>query len=326
MTTPVLTFFNCRASVGKTSLVYHLAWMLSEIGERVLLCDLDPQADLTSACIDDEPLEALWQPPGADRTMHQCVQPVCDADNPRRPKLQMLSETLGLIPGDPALVHLDRFHFGHVVREIEPYDFVLNGKMFWQVMHAGATAMDASIILVDTEPSLGPLNRSALIASDYLLVPLGADLPSLSTLAALASTRNGWYRAWQQHRKEHGAMSLPEGLMSPIGYVVQQPSLRLTRPVLLLDHWVNQLPQAYAHHVRTDEDCTATPAEDPHCLAVMPRYASLHELAAEARKPMFALKPVDGALGGHAGAVVDARRDYRALAEKVRQRIGLAGC
>ena len=34
MSVPVLTFFNNKGGVGKTSLVYHLAWMLSDMGYR----------------------------------------------------------------------------------------------------------------------------------------------------------------------------------------------------------------------------------------------------------------------------------------------------
>ena len=39
MTAPVLTFFNNKGGVGKTSLVYHLAWMLSDMGRRVVAID-----------------------------------------------------------------------------------------------------------------------------------------------------------------------------------------------------------------------------------------------------------------------------------------------
>ena len=52
-------------------------------------------------------------------------------------------------------------------------------------------------------------------------------------------------------------------------------------------------------------------------------FAILRPLAEEARKPMFALKPADGALGGHVSAVADCRRDYRRLARVIAQRAGL---
>ncbi len=62
MSVPVLTFFNHKGGVGKTSLVFHVAWMLSMLGKRVVAIDLDPQANLTSAFLSEDDLEALWEP------------------------------------------------------------------------------------------------------------------------------------------------------------------------------------------------------------------------------------------------------------------------
>ena len=45
MTCPVLTFFNNKGGVGKTSLVYHLAWMFAEQGKTVVGVDIDPKAE-----------------------------------------------------------------------------------------------------------------------------------------------------------------------------------------------------------------------------------------------------------------------------------------
>ena len=55
----------------------------------------------------------------------------------------------------------------------------------------------------------------------------------------------------------------------------------------------------------------------------MKHFRSLMPLAQEARKPMFALKPADGALGGHANAVRGCYRDFQALAREVATRCGV---
>ncbi len=77
MSVPVLTFFNNKSGVGKISLVYHLAWMLSDMGYRVLACDLDPQANLTAAFLDEDHLGTLWNDESdtAAKTILQCVRP-----------------------------------------------------------------------------------------------------------------------------------------------------------------------------------------------------------------------------------------------------------
>ncbi|HEY1700525.1 MAG TPA: AAA family ATPase [Trebonia sp.] len=75
MTTPVVTFFNNKGGVGKTTLVYHLAWMLQEIGVRVVAVDLDPQANLTASFLSDEEIEKLWA--GTQRrTVYGALEPL----------------------------------------------------------------------------------------------------------------------------------------------------------------------------------------------------------------------------------------------------------
>ena len=49
-----IVFFNNKGGVGKTTLVYHFTWMLSEMGYKTIAVDLDPQANLTSMFLDEE--------------------------------------------------------------------------------------------------------------------------------------------------------------------------------------------------------------------------------------------------------------------------------
>ena len=54
-----IAFFNNKGGVGKTTLAYHLAHMLPRLGYPTVAVDLDPQANLTSAFLDESELEAL---------------------------------------------------------------------------------------------------------------------------------------------------------------------------------------------------------------------------------------------------------------------------
>ena len=49
MNAKVIAFFNNKGGVGKTSLVYHLSWMYADMETRVVVADLDAQANLTAA-------------------------------------------------------------------------------------------------------------------------------------------------------------------------------------------------------------------------------------------------------------------------------------
>ena len=62
---------------------------------------------------------------------------------------------------------------------------------------------------------------------------------------------------------------------------------------------------------------------DPHCLAQLKHYRSLMPMAMEAGKPIFHLKPADGAIGAHAAAVAECGKDFRRLARQIAARVAL---
>jgi chromosome partitioning protein len=69
------------------------------------------------------------------------------------------------------------------------------------------------------------------------------------------------------------------------------------------------------------DDAPAT--DEQLSLGRLKDYRSLIAMAQEARKPMFKLKPGDGAIGGRQGAVLSAYVDFQLLALKIAERIGL---
>ena len=190
--------------------------------------------------------------------------------------------------------------------------------------------MNASVVVADVGPNLGAINRSALIATDHVVVPLGADLFSLQGLRNLGPALRNWRTDWQT-RKNNGQernvkLPLPEGRMSPIGYVVQQHGVRLSRPVKAYDKWVNRMPGEYAESLLQDQPPYAPmPSKDDRCLATVKHFRSLMPMAQEARKPIFDLTPADGAIGSHAAAVRQAFGDFQALSRRICKEIELDG-
>lgn len=332
MPVPVLTFFNNKGGVGKTSLVYHLAWMLSDMGHRVLACDLDPQANLSAAFLDEDRLENLWTQDGRANTIAQCVEPLMQVGDLHSPKLQSvgndLLSDLCLIPGDLALSGFEdtlSAEWPNALGSTNLYRPFRILTAFSTIMQDGARQMDASVILSDIGPNLGAINRSALIATDYVIVPLGADLFSLQGLRNLGPTLRHWRTEWQNRLNnwQNPGFDLPKGKMQPIGYVVQQHGVRLSRPVQAYDKWVNRMPEEYAKNLLGKEEGSypSTPPEDENRLATAKHYRSLVPMAREKRKPIFKLTTADGAFGSHAAAVRDAYTDFRDLAKEILARI-----
>ena len=114
-------------------------------------------------------------------------------------------------------------------------------------------------------------------------------------------------------------LDLPRGEMHPLGYVVLQHSVRLDRPVKAYDRWIARIPPEYHRSILGETNSDFFNLEnDPECLAQLKHYRSLMPLAQEARKPMFSLRPADGAIGAHVQAVQGAHSDFKRLAARVR--------
>lgn len=326
MSVRVLTFFNNKGGVGKTSLVYHLAWMFSELGHTVVAVDLDAQANLTAAYFDEDELERIWENPKGPITIYQAIEPLTRVGDIEEPIVKKVAQGLYLIPGDVALAS-----FEDTLSEAWPASMADTNlyrpfrilTAFWQVAQKAANQVSADIILVDVGPNLGAINRSALIASDFVAIPLGADLFSLQGLKNLGPTLRTWRNLWEKRLDNwtNPDFALPVGLMKPLGYILQQHSVRLSRPVKAYDKWVNRMPQVYHKAVLETTTNAAKPSEDKECLATLKHYRSLIPMGQEARKPIFHLTSADGAIGSHAQAAQEAFRDFKELAQKLLERM-----
>ena len=74
-----IAFFNNKGGVGKTSMVYHLAWMFHDLGHSVLAADLDPQSNLTSIFLDEADVEKLWPVGKHPHTILGSIDPLIES-------------------------------------------------------------------------------------------------------------------------------------------------------------------------------------------------------------------------------------------------------
>jgi cellulose biosynthesis protein BcsQ len=324
MNVPVVTFFNNKGGVGQTSLVYHLAWMFSDLNVRVIAVDLDPQANLTAAFVDDDRLEELWTA-GNEKTVFGSLQPLLKgAGDIVDPYLESISEALSLIVGDLGLS-------GFEEELASQWSGCFDGRersfrvisAFWRIIQRAAWQHEASLVLVDLGPNLGAINRAGLIASNYVVVPLSPDLFSLQGLRNLGPPFQRWRREWQERlsKAPTDELELPPIAMQPLGYIVLQHSVRLDRPVASYDKWMNRIPDQYRSQLlKQVGDSGLSVRSDPENLALLRHYRSLMPMAQEVRKPIFHLKAADGAIGAHFNVVQEAYRDFKRLALRIAER------
>lgn len=321
-----IAFFNNKGGVGKTTLIYHLAYMMAGMGRTVLMVDLDPQSNLTAMCLSEQRLETLW-PDASDhpQTVLGCVRPILRGlGDIGTPHAEPIADRLSLVPGDLGLSTFEDKLSDSWPRALDRDEAAYRTlSAFHRLATSAAEAQGASLVFIDVGPNLGAINRAALLASDHVITPLAPDLFSAQGLRNLGPTLIDWRRGWRDRLDRNPAhdLSLPRGNMAPLGYIVMQAGMRLSRPVRAYERWVGRMPAEYHESILRDQDHPTSTDTDPWCLGLMRHYQSLMPLAQDAQKPMFQLRPADGAIGAHMDAVLRCRTDFEALATRILRRM-----
>ena len=317
-----IAFFNNKGGVGKTTLVYHLAWMYSDIGYSVLAADLDPQANLSTYLLDEERLEELWSDEEDRDSVLGAVSPILRGlGDIRDPHVEQIRDNFGLLVGDLGLSRFEKKLSAAWPDCLDGDESAFRAESaFHRLTLRAAESLDAELVLIDVGPNLGSLNRAAIIAANYVVLPLAPDLFSIQALRNVGSMLGEWRAGWRDRLEKApiaDELSLPGGEMEPVGYIVMQHAVYANRPVKAYEKWAERIPMVYRDAVMDHDG-------DAGCLATLKHYRSLMAMAHEARKPMFHLRAADGALGGHLYAVQDCYRDFENLARTIACRCGVA--
>jgi len=154
-----------KGGVGKTTTALNLGVMLATRGRRVLLVDLDPQANLT---------QGLGIDPGA--LEYSVYEVLLNPDHGSAFATRQVSERLDVIPASLDLAGAELELAGRVGREL----------LLRKALRAAQSQYD--YILLDPPPSLGLFALNALAAAEWVLVPLQLHAYALRALPALEAT------------------------------------------------------------------------------------------------------------------------------------------
>ncbi len=321
-----IAFFNNKGGVGKTSLAYHLASMYADLGLGVVAADLDPQANLSSMFLPEDRLEELWPDGEHPQSILGAIRPILKGTGDiADPHVEDISDNIGLIVGDLGLSTFEdklsdawpRCHD----RDEAAFRVI---SAFYRVLHRAAHSRAPNSSSWTWGRTWAPSTGQP--SSPRSMLPFRSP-PTCSRCKASETWdrhcdiggRSGWSG---EKRNPDPDLDLPSGDMVPAGYVVMQHAVRLDRPVQAYSRWMDRIPAEYQSAVLDDnKNVPSGVGTDPNCLAQLKHYRSLMPMAMEARKPMFFLKPADGAIGAHTYAVQECYKDFKRLAERLAKRV-----
>ncbi|PUE09437.1 hypothetical protein B9Z51_11255 [Limnohabitans sp. T6-5] len=331
MTKPVFTFFNNTGGIGNTTLVYHIAHMFALMGVRVLAVDGDPQARLSAAFLQDEALQTLWDDTTCAQTLYRAVHPMLRKDDYVAPTPKEITPNLHLIAGDLGLSCFEDPLSEQWCKADDNNENTYGRALdiltaFWRCTQEAAANCQAEIILFDIGPNLGAINRSVLLGTDHVIVPLGADVFSLRGLQHTGPALREWRKSWAiRSAKPFKKYTLPKGDMHVLGYVAMQHQERLSRPVQAYKQWIDRIPGDYRQYIEETTSADIPKIEDDSfALAWLRHYKSIMPIGQEARKPIFSLKTADGVSGSQMATVRAAYEDFQNLATHILLKANLA--
>jgi cellulose biosynthesis protein BcsQ len=265
----IVSVFNNKGGVGKSTLTYHLGAALAEKGTKVLLIDLDPQSNLTLYGITESQLERIWNSEdefisdykaakgkldegefdlfhSQNHSIHYLLKPTEDgeSDEAKLSDPVHLRDNLALIPGRLTL-HL----FENKLAKHWSEAFLGEPQAIRIVTAIRKTCEDYAakfgyeVVLIDTSPSLGALNKVIISSADAFIIPCAPDMFSNYGIRNIGNALAVWHKEFTTMYSllpDSKRKYFPKDFVKLLGYTVYNAKKRSDAP--------NELNVALAHY------------------------------------------------------------------------------
>jgi cellulose biosynthesis protein BcsQ len=294
----IITFFNHKGGVGKTTLAYNVAWGLSSVDKRVLMLDCDAQCNLTEVTIDDDEkiLESFEARSNVYEFFNQYIRPK-PGQRLTEPEFFVKNDNLKLLPGSLSLAELDSSISMSFAGISAMSDIPEN--MYNALSKLGA---NFDYILIDLSPALSATNQLFVMLSDYFIIPVNTSIFSKQALKNLGII----FRMWNKEISTSSLfMKSLKALPKLLGIVCQnyRPFTRKkeqdTRSARRFGEMMNELNKRTIS-LASDLNgfgMAVTPSEfkeifvesDPYRIADIPDYNQLGVISEGANIPVYGL-------------------------------------
>jgi chromosome partitioning protein len=219
----IISLFNNKGGVGKTTTVFNLSAALAKKDKKVLLIDFDPQCNLSIATIGyEEFAEYLTRTESYPfgRTIRAFAQPSLQPTQNSKVYSTQPQYQREILHDEAKTI------YGQTLIDVIPGDFWLNS--FADILTVGTDVVQGSglykflvpfllveslekenkfydYVLIDLPPSFNTLVRSALYCSDYFLVPCTPDSFSAYCVNLIGEVLPSFIEDWSQGRKRYEA-------------------------------------------------------------------------------------------------------------------------
>jgi cellulose biosynthesis protein BcsQ len=343
----IIAIFNNKGGVGKTTLTYHLAHALGEMRKKVLIVDLDPQCNLTIFSLSMERIHDLWVAEDdfiddfkaardasgelqfnalcSDvRSIHFLLKPTEDgtAELEQLPPPANLNTNVDLLTGRLTL-HLFEAKVAERWSGIYQGDplAIRTATRVRSIVQEYTQRFRYDVVLFDTSPSLGALNRNLLSLSDGFIVPCSPDLFSLYGIRNIGNALKTWKQQFDSifhFLSDRKREQFPNEFVQFLGYTIYNArKYTATNPLnLAIAHYnyAQQIPDTIKKYIAEPSRSKIAPKELDKPIgytAVIHSHNTLPNMAQKYHEPMWRL-PESELDGADRSTIVGNRAIYKA--------------
>ena len=366
-----IAIFNNKGGVGKSTLTYHLGYALSELGIKTLMIDLDPQSNLSLYALNDEEIERIWDQEepfienygeakqkvseqdfdiihNSPRSIHYILKPSEEgqSDEVDIPPCIQITDKLSLIPGRLTL-HLFENKLSKQWSEAflgDPQGLRIITAIR-KICQQYSIKYGFKIVLIDTSPSLGILNKTIISYSDGFIIPCTPDMFSGYGVKNIGNVLKSWKKDFDIMTAllpESKRGNIPSNFVKLLGYTIYNAKKREdSRNELKIAkahyNWAKNLPNKIVEYI--DKECYSPIDESTirKCIgnnSIIYGHATMPANAQTYKKPMWLLPDSDSITDSTDKSTINGRRDeytktkkmYELFASDLMNRLKIIGC
>lgn len=310
----LISLFNHKGGVSKTTTTFNLGWMLAERGHKTLIVDADPQCNLTALVlgynsIDDT--ETFYAAnPNCD--IYSCIKPVVDGSLGKvitASPVVTSNANLSLLCGNIALSEIEtQISVAITTSAAIPAIRNIPGSI-GAFIRQTAQHNDFEYVIIDMSPSVGALNECLLMSSDYFIVPTSPDFFCAQAIKSLTNIVPRWNLEIALFRNKEIVYPFPSEPPKFIGFISQKYRPRSGAPAKSFQKWIDiiknevvlsLIPALAPIGMAVDELSFKTniKADEPFNLANIADFNSLIAQSQKHNVPIFALTDAQIEQGG----------------------------